>query len=161
MQDWLHCADQLSAFVKVSSTSNKKCSFQLKSKKRFVENFVEFEKQASDIQCKTIGLIFFSSALKVRIVWSNFSNLPKDIQHIWKYFMHSGNYPYCKRLDPMPATQRSVTCKLVKKSKRHKIVKKTKTSQLNVGSKRSRNEGIRKGWSVCQKFVSKSVFPIH
>ena len=75
--------------------------------------------------------------------------------------MQSGNYPYCKRLDPMPATQRNVTCKLVKKSKRHKIVKKTKTSQLNVGSKRSRNEGIRKGWSVCQKFVRESVFPIH
>ncbi|XP_063693048.1 uncharacterized protein LOC134824951 [Bolinopsis microptera] len=77
----------------------------LKSKKRFVEHFTEFEKQASDVQCE---------------------------------------YPYCKRLDPVPASQRTVSCKLVKKSKRHKLCKKTRTSQLLVGSKRVRGEGLRK-----------------
>lgn len=77
----------------------------LKSKKRFVEHFAEFEKQASDTQC---------------------------------------DYPYCKRLEPIPATQRTVTSKLVKKSKRHKVCKKTRTTQLIVGNKRTRSEGARR-----------------
>ncbi|KAL5246623.1 hypothetical protein ACHWQZ_G018737 [Mnemiopsis leidyi] len=77
----------------------------LKSKKKFVGHFEDFEKQASDIQCE---------------------------------------YPYCKRLGPLPTTQRTISCKLVKKSKRQKACKRTKAVQISVGRKRARTEGEKK-----------------
>ena len=64
-----------------------------------------------------------------------------------------GDYPYCKRLGPLPSTQRTISCKLVKKSKRHKVCKKTKSAQISVGSKRTRIEGEKKGLFGLETFM--------
>ena len=67
-------------------------------------------------------------------------------------------YPFCRRSEVQAhASKHSTMSKLVKKSKRHKVCKKTKTAQLSVGIKRPLTEENQQKFRYSAHFINEVV----